>query len=69
MPKVGGKKFPYTPAGEKSAAAAAAKSGKPLEMTQGKGAKCAICGGSHPTAQHAQFARGGTGMGQDKKKK
>lgn len=70
MPRVGSQKFPYTPAGEKAAATAANRTGKPLKMAAGKGDKvCAICGGAHPTAQHAQFARGGTGMGQDRKKR
>jgi hypothetical protein len=32
MPKVGGKKFPYNPAGEAAAAREAARTGKPLEI-------------------------------------
>jgi len=32
MPKVGGKKFPYTPAGKKAASAYAKKTGKPLRL-------------------------------------
>lgn len=36
MPTVGKKKFPYTPEGEKAAAMAAKKSGKPLVITKKK---------------------------------
>jgi len=32
MPNVGGKKFPYTPAGKAAAKKEAAKSGKPVKM-------------------------------------
>lgn len=31
MPKVGGKTYPYTPAGYKAASAAAKKTGKPVK--------------------------------------
>lgn len=35
MPRVGGKHYPYTPAGMKAAKKAAKKSGKPLRKKKG----------------------------------
>jgi len=36
VPKVGSRSFPYTAAGEKAAAAASKKSGKPMEVDKSK---------------------------------